>query len=127
MPEMTPAEMLLLISSIVLLPIALAYGMYPKVTVKKLYKIEIRTINHSNIFRAIMGLYLGFIVYWMLAFWGFIDPKAALGSLTVFMFGLAFGRTVSWCADGKANMLLVSNLVLEVFLGCAGLFLALTA
>ncbi|SIN98867.1 DUF4345 domain-containing protein [Halodesulfovibrio marinisediminis] len=127
MPEMTPAEMLLLISSISVLPIALAYGICPKFTVKKLYRIEIRTINHANIFRSIMGLYLGFIVYWMLAFWGFIDIKAALGSLTVFMFGLAFGRTINWCVEGKANMVLVSYLVLEIFFGCAGLFLALTA
>lgn len=126
MAGMTPAEMLLLISSIGLLPIALCYGLCPKVTVKKLYNIEIRSRNYANIFRAIMGLYLASIFYWMLAFWGFVDTKAALGSLTVFMLGLAFGRTVSWCVDGKANMLLVIQLVLEVFFGCTGLFLVLT-
>lgn len=126
MTEMTPAEMLLLISSIGLLPIALCYGLYPKTTLKKLYNVELRTINMANIFRAIMGLYLANIAYWMLAFWGFIGTRAALGSLTVFMLGLAFGRTVSWCVDGKANMLLVIYLALEVFLGCTGLFLALT-
>lgn len=126
MAEMTSAEMLLLISSIGLLPIALCYGLYPRTTLKRLYKIEVRTINMLNIFRAIMGLYLALIVYWMLAFWGFVDTKAALGSLTVFMLGLAFGRTVSWCVDGKANTLLVLYLFLEIFFGCTGLFLTLT-
>lgn len=126
MAGLTPAEMLLLVSSIGLLPIALAYGLYPKFTVKKLYGIEVRSTNLVNIFRAIMGLYLAFIIYWMLAFWGFVDTKAALGALTTFMLGLAFGRTVSWCVDGKANLLLVIYLVLEVFLGCTGLFLVLT-
>ena len=126
MTEMTPAEMLLLISSIGLLPVALCYGLYPKTTLKKLYNVEVRTINMANIFRAIMGLYLANIFYWMLAFWGFVGTRAALGSLTVFMLGLAFGRTVSWCVDGKANTLLVIYLGLEVFLGCTGLFLALT-
>ncbi|SHJ24064.1 DUF4345 domain-containing protein [Halodesulfovibrio aestuarii] len=126
MAEMTPAEMLLLISSIALLPIALAYGLYPKFTMRKLYNIEVRSTNLANITRSIMGLHLAFIIYWMLAFWGFIGAKAALGSLTTFMFGLAFGRTVSWCVDGKANLWLVLYLILEVFLGCTGLFLVLT-
>lgn len=126
MSDLSSAEMLLLISSIGLFPIALCYGLYPRTTLKRLYKLEVRTINMLNIFRAVMCLYLAFIVYWMLAFWDFVDTKAALGSLTVFMLGLAVGRTVSWCVDGKANALLVLYLFLEIFLGCTGLFLTLT-
>lgn len=126
MTELTPAETLLLVSSIALIPVGLSYGLYPKFVLKKLYKIEVRTINMANIFRAIMGLYLANVVYWMLAFWGFVDTKAALGSLTVLMLGVAFGRTVSWCVDGKANILLVLSLIGEIFLGCTGLFLVLT-
>jgi len=45
--------------------ISLSYGIVPDVTLSYLYGIEVDSINLSNIFRAVMGLYIGFVIFWI--------------------------------------------------------------
>lgn len=94
----------LIISIILIIPIALIYGLYPKIILSKLFDIKVETINLTNIFRAMMGLYLGISTIWII---GIIKPKfwvtATLTNI-VFMGGLAAGRLLSLALDGLPSI-----------------------
>ncbi|MCP3978132.1 MAG: DUF4345 domain-containing protein [bacterium] len=72
-----------------------------------------------HIFRAIMGLYLGMIVLWVLGALRESLTSTALIANVVFMFGLAFGRVLSIVVDGVPSVLLVYT-ALEVAVGLWG-------
>ena len=65
-----------------------------------LFDIDASPVNVSHIFRAVMGLYLAVVIFWV--FGAFRAPLRlpALWSLTVFMLGLAAGRLLSLLVDG---------------------------
>lgn len=97
-----------------LTPIALAYGLVPATTVPMLYGVEIDSINIAHIFRAVMGLYLAMVIFWVLGATRDVLRLPALCSVVVFMAGLAGGRLLSVFLDGIPAALLVTYLVLEV-------------
>jgi len=111
---MSKDSIFLLAAAIGLTPIALAYGLVPATTIPLLYGIEIESISLSHIFRAVMGLYLAMIVFWLLG--AAREPLrfAALCSVVVFMGGLALGRLASLLLDGIPAPLLSVYLVLEL-------------
>ena len=57
--NMTKESYFLLFISIGVFPAALGYGLNPKEFLPVLYGIEVADNNLSNIFRAVMGLYIG--------------------------------------------------------------------
>jgi Domain of unknown function (DUF4345) len=71
-------------------------------------------------FRAIMGLYLAMVVFWLLGAYRVHLRQAALYSLVVFMLGLAAGRALSLAVDGMPSLLLVVYLGVEIVLGLVG-------
>ncbi|MEZ8825389.1 DUF4345 domain-containing protein [Vibrio amylolyticus] len=110
----------LLLASVGLVPIALSYGLVPVTSLNFLFNIDAQPINVSHIFRAVMGLYLALVCFWVL---GALREKyqlPALYSLTIFMFGLAFGRMLSLLVDGMPHWLLVVYLLLELGFGVVG-------
>jgi len=111
----------LTVSILIILPIALAYGLYPQVMLPLLFDFKVDTINLANVFRAIMGLYLGMSVIWMM---GIIKSRlwitATITNVT-FMGGLALGRLVSLVADGIPGTYFLIGLVLELVLALWGL------
>jgi hypothetical protein len=116
-------RVLLLFCAIGLIPIALSYGLVPEKTLTPLFDISVDNLNLTHIMRAVMGLYLGQIVFW---FMGAFNPKLrrpALYVLTIFMLGLAFGRIISILVDGLPHWLLIVYLVLELTFGIIGLFI----
>ena len=111
---MSRESVFLLAAAVGLTPIALAYGLVPTITVPMLYGVEIDSINVTHIFRAVMGLYLAMVVFWILGATRTPLRFAALCSMVVFMGGLAMGRLLSLLMDGIPGALLVIYLVLEV-------------
>lgn len=111
---------LLLIAAIGLFPIALSYGVVPEVSLGYLYNISVTEVNHMHIFRAVMGLYLAMIIFWLIGVFKIHLRQTAVYCLIVFMFGLAAGRMISLLLDGVPNWLLVVYLVLEVLFGVLG-------
>lgn len=111
----------LIVSIIVIIPIALAYGLYPQKILPLLFDFRVDTINLANIFRAMMGLYLGMSVIWIV---GIIKPEfwvtATITNIT-FMGGLAFGRLVSLILDGVPGIYFLVGFVLESALAVWGL------
>lgn len=103
----------LIISIIFIIPIALVYGLYPNLLLSKLFTIKVESINLTNIFRAMMGLYLGMSIIWII---GTIKPKfwfTATFTNIFFMGGLAIGRLLSLALDGLPSTYFLVGLILE--------------
>ena len=106
----------LLISVLIVIPIGCIYGFNPNL----LFDVNLNSIDEANIFKAIMGLYLGFSTLWIIgilkpAFW-----KIATLSDMIFMFGLAFGRIISIVFDGIPSTIFVLGTIGELVLGFYG-------
>jgi hypothetical protein len=107
----------LIFCAVGLVPIALGYGAKPSVTLDALFGITVDTTNLTHIMRAVMGLYLGMVAFWL---WGAFKRAMAgpaLASCAVFMLGLAAGRILSFILDGLPHWLLSVYAALEIVLG----------
>lgn len=113
----------LLFSAVGLIPIALSYGAYPSETVTPLFAIDVASVNLTHILRAVMGLYLGMVVLWILGALNGRYTRAALIANAVFMLGLAAGRALSLAVDGSPHFLLSVYLGLEIIIGVTALML----
>ncbi len=110
----------LLFSAAGLFVIALSYGIAPAEILPVALNVTVEGTDLTHIFRAIMGLYLGMIVLWVLgAFWANLTWVAVIAEVA-FMFGLALGRVISIVIDGMPSMLLVVYAVLEIAMGLWG-------
>jgi uncharacterized MnhB-related membrane protein len=116
-------QIFLLIVAVGLIPIAMSYGVMPQKSLLFLFDVSIVDTNSVHIFRAIMGLYLGFALFWILGAFDVRLRQAALYSLVVFMFGLAAGRGLSVIVDGMPHWLLIAYLLIELVIGGIGVFL----
>ena len=119
-------KIVLAVAAIGLVPIALGYGFMPEKTLTPLYGFDVDNVNLKHIMRAIMGLYFGQVIIWLL---GFSNPnlrRPAMYCLVVFMLGLAGGRILSLIVDGIPHWLLVVYLILELIIGLFGLKLIMT-
>ena len=116
-------SLFLIVAALGLAPIALAYGAAPAITVPALYGVEVEAVSTMHIFRAVMGLYLAMVVFWIMGARRETLRIPALWSVVVFMLGLAAGRTISLVVDGMPSPLLVVYLLLEIGFGLAGIVL----
>jgi len=116
-------QIFLIVVAIGLLPIALSYGLIPQKSLSYLFDITVSDPNSIHIFRAVMGLYLALIIFWLIGAFKVQVRQAALYSLIVFMFGLAAGRILSLIIDGMPHWLQAVYLVLELVFGVLGILL----
>ena len=107
----------LIFCAVGLVPIALGYGAKPSVTLDALFGINVDTTNLTHIMRAVMGLYLGMVVFWLYGAFRRSVAGAALAACAVFMLGLAAGRILSFIVDGMPHWLLIVYAALEIVLG----------
>lgn len=104
-----------------LVPVALSYGMSPAVVLPQALNISVEGTDQTQIFRALMGLYLGCSAFWAIAAFKPGWQRVAVIWGVFFMFSLAVGRTISLIVDGPASRLLDLYLALEIFAGVLGL------
>ena len=112
----------LIISTILVAAIALAYGIFPGKLSHMLFDFEVITTDAHNIFRAAMGLYLAMIFIWIA---GILKPhfwETATITNIFFMVGLAAGRLVSFVADGIPSLSLVIGFGIEILLAVWGYY-----
>ncbi|MBC2843920.1 DUF4345 domain-containing protein [Winogradskyella flava] len=110
----------LIISVAIVIPTSVIYGFNPS----SRFDIHLNTIDELNQFKAIMGLYLGFSILWILGIFRANFLKLALMSNIVFMLGLGLGRLVSLCIDGTPTFAYQFGTIAELCLGLYG-FIAL--
>ena len=109
----------LVISVVIVMPVALVYGFQPD----SQFDIHLDTIDEHNFFKAIMGLYLGFSVLWLLGIFKVQFLKMALVTNMIFMLGLGVGRLLSFALDGTPTYGYLFGTVAELFLGFYGLWI----
>lgn len=112
----------LLISILVVIPVAFTYGLFPSEMLPRFFDFEVQTTDLKNVFRAIMGLYLAFTLLWIL---GILNPqywKSATITNSLFMLGLGFGRVISLVFDGLPSLAFFIGLFGEFVLGFYALY-----
>ncbi|WGD35835.1 DUF4345 domain-containing protein [Olleya sp. YS] len=108
----------LVISVCIVVPVSLVYGFNPS----SQFDIHLNTIDEHNFFKAIMGLYLGVSVLWVLGIFKANYLKIALITNMIFMLGLGFGRLLSLVLDGVPTFGYKFGTFAELFLGFYGLW-----
>jgi len=103
------------VSSCAILLVGLTYGIYPTKVLPLLFDFNVESLDLKNVFRAIMGLYLGMGIYWILGITKSYYWRTATLTNVIFMGGLAFGRIISLLADGIPSISFTIGLVLEIF------------
>ena len=112
----------LIISAILIVAIAFAYGIAPGTLLPALFDFRVETTDLHNIFRSIMFLYIGMVIIWVA---GIFKPRyweAATIVNIVFMSGLAIGRLVSFAADGIPSTTLLIGFFVEASLAALSYF-----
>lgn len=112
----------LIISVLIVIPVSFVYGFNPD----SQFDIHLNTIDEFNQFKAIMGLYLGFSILWILGIFKIKYLKIALISNMIFMLGLGFGRAISMIFDGVPSFGYQFGIFAELFLGFYGLIILKT-
>ena len=107
-------QVFLLAMSIGLFPVALSYGVMPEASLPLLYGIKEPDLPTCHVFRAVMGLYLGMIAFWLAGARRPALRVPALWTVFVFVTGIALGRIVSLGLDGWPRPLLVFYLLAEI-------------
>ena len=114
-------ESLFLVSvAIGVFSVSLGYGFLPNLTMPFLYDIEVTNINLSNILRAITGLYIALVTFWVAGAYNSNLQLPALWSLTIFMTGLALGRVAIILIDGLPSPIFIFYLFIEIIFGLMG-------
>ena len=111
--NMTKESYFLLFISIGVFPAALGYGLNPKEFLPVLYGIEVADNNLSNIFRAVMGLYIGCVLLWIFGAFNKSLTVPALWCMLVFMLGIGRGRALSLILDRIPAMIFVFFMIFE--------------
>lgn len=109
----------LIISVLIVIPVAFVYGFNPQQS----FDMFLETIDEHNFYKAIMGLYLGFSVLWVLGIFKTNYLKFAVVTNMIFMLGLGFGRVLSIITDGVPTFGYKFGVFAELFLGFYGLWL----
>jgi hypothetical protein len=107
----------LIISVLIVVPVSFVYGFNPSSE----FDIHLNTVDEHNFFKAIMGLYLGFSILWLLGIFRASFLKMALVSNIIFMLGLGSGRLLSLFMDGTPPFGYQFGTFAELFLGFYGL------
>jgi hypothetical protein len=109
----------LIISSAILIPVALGYGIAPKTLLPILLIIHLETVDILNICRTIMVLYLAMSALWLLGIYNKKYWFAATITNIFLMGGLSLGRIISLVLDGIPSPIFLlgtlGEMVLAVF------------
>jgi len=110
----------LLMVAAVLVPIALSYGIAPATLLPKVLDISVQGADQTQIFRALMCLYLAASTFWVIAAFKPAWQRVAVIWAVFFVVSLAIGRAISLVVDGPASRLLDVYLGLEILGGLLG-------
>ena len=108
----------LVISVVVVIPVAIVYGF----DLESSLNMTPETTDDFNFLKAVMGIYLGFSILWILGIFKNNYLKMALVSNVIFMIGLGFGRLASMIFDGLPSIGFLAGTVGELRLGWYGVW-----
>lgn len=108
----------LILSIVIIVPVGLVYGFNPSL----LFDVQLNTIDEKNIFKAVMGIYLAFALFWASGIFNDKYWRVATISNSVFILGLCFGRVLSIFLDGIPSTIFCLGSIGEFILGIFGLY-----
>jgi hypothetical protein len=117
------AKLFLLVAAFFLIPVALSYGVDPAKTIPPFMNFTVQGTDETHIFRALMGLYLGMVVFCFIAAFTPEWRRVAVIWAVFFAYSLALGRILSLIVDGMPSPMLLFYLAVELVVGSAGLLL----
>ena len=91
----------LLLVAVLLVPIALSYGVAPAAILPKVLDITVAGTDQTQIFRALMCLYLATSTFWAIAAFNPAWQRVAVIWAIFFSFSLAIGRAISLVMRGS--------------------------
>ncbi|WP_421795998.1 DUF4345 domain-containing protein [Haliscomenobacter sp.] len=109
------------IASLTIILVGLSYGLCPSQVLPFLFDFKVESVDLSHVFRAMMGLYLGFATYWIIGIFKEEHWRGATLSSIVFMGGLASGRMLSILVDGIPSVLFLIGTIIEILFMLWGL------
>ena len=109
------------LSAAVVIAAGLFYGLNPEKFLPYVFNFGIEDMELKNIFRAIMGLYLGLAFYWITGIRNEKHWEGATISNVLFMGGIAFGRILSTVLDGISTIWVI-GLLLELLMMVWGIY-----
>ena len=110
----------LIVSLSIVIPTAIIYGS-PSILPEYL-NIKVNTVDFSNMLKAIMCLYLGISLVWILGIWKTEYWKIATQLNILFMLSLAIGRLLSMIMDGFPTSGYIFGIIAEFVLGLYSIF-----
>ena len=110
----------LIISLLIVIPTAIIYGS-PTILSERL-DIQVNTIDLSNMMKAIMCLYIGISIVWILGVLKTKYWKNATQLNILFMLSLAIGRAISMLADGIPTDGYIFGIIAEFTLGLFSIY-----
>lgn len=111
----------LLLSGVIVICAGLIYGGHPSVLMPMILDFNVEALELENMLRALMGIYLGIGMYWLI---GTFKPQFWYGATlcnVLFMGGISFGRIISILFDG-VSLPFATALILELLFFGWGLY-----
>lgn len=112
----------LLISVVIVVPTAIIYGFAPATFLPKHLDIQVTTTDLSNFMRAIMCLYIGVSIIWLLGIIKNKYWKVASQLNLLFMATLGLGRILSMLLDGMPSGGYVFGVIAELLLAAFAVY-----
>ena len=104
----------LILSSGTIFVVGSLYGVSPQWFARTFLGVARLDLDLAHILRAMMCLYFGFALFWLLAAFSDRYRNAAVLTVVIFPAGLVIGRILSFFADGQPSWLLLAYLFAEL-------------
>jgi hypothetical protein len=111
----------LFLSGIIVIIAGVVYGGYPTYLMPLILDFQVDALELKNMLRAIMGIYMGIGMFWLMGAYNAKLWYAATLSNVLFMGGISFGRIVSTIFDG-VSVQFTTALILELLFFFWGLY-----
>jgi len=111
----------LLLSGIVVIIAGCVYGGHPSYLMPLILDYEVEALELKNMLRAVMGIYMGIGIFWLLGAYKAKLWYAATLSNVLFMGGISIGRIISTLFDG-VSVPFTPALILELLFFAWGLY-----
>lgn len=105
----------LIVSILIVVPTAIIYG--SPLLLPEYLDIQVNSTDLSNLLKAIMFLYLGISLVWLLGIWKSEYWKSATHLNIIFMLSLGTGRFLSLLTDGLPTGGYIFAVLMEFVLG----------
>jgi hypothetical protein len=104
----------LFLTSITVIGVGLSYGISPNKILPVFFNFKVVSTDLNNVFRAIIGLYLGLAIYWIVAIFKVEHWRNATLIIVIFLGSLAIGRIFSILLDGIPSFPFLIGTILEI-------------